>query len=299
MVIICICVVKPKGASLPSKEIFTNCFNSNPDGAGFLYVVDGIVNIEKGFMVFEDFWNRITSINIDKKNTLMGFHFRIKTHGTVSPENTHPFPVSTEMQDLKQLSFQSEKAIIHNGVISKFKGTLYNSDTQEFVTEFLAPLNEGASDWLDNKPLTRLVYNVLESKMAVFTKDGRCKLFGEWTKDNGIYYSNTSYKYDVLALYKVLQNNSKGKIIKNIMPCKDQNIYLLSKKDYTNKIYGNDILRIAKDCLVSIDTQQNVYVYDSKDGIYKKRQDLIVISKYTKVPLKFMPLYSEYEYVDM
>ena len=56
----CIIVAKEKGQKLPSKDILKTCFNNNDDGAGFMYVQDGKVIIDKGYMDFKSFYKRVT-----------------------------------------------------------------------------------------------------------------------------------------------------------------------------------------------------------------------------------------------
>ena len=51
----CIAVYKPIGQKMPSKKIFSNCFSSNDDGAGFMFPYNGKVHYEKGFMSYKSF----------------------------------------------------------------------------------------------------------------------------------------------------------------------------------------------------------------------------------------------------
>ena len=60
----CIIVAKKKGLELPTKEILENCFTANDDGAGISWNTDnGTVIIEKGFMTFNEFYNRLLEID--------------------------------------------------------------------------------------------------------------------------------------------------------------------------------------------------------------------------------------------
>lgn len=200
---------------MPTMETFKQCFTRNRDGAGVTWLENGQFHIAKGFMKFEDFKEFIERLQaqIDTKNTLMGFHFRIKTHGALSKENTHPFPLSTKMEDLKKTEFVTDgKVAIHNGIISKFNGTIQNSDTQEFIAEFLTPLNDGCPNWEQNEKLVKLVEKMLGSKMCVFNTDGTYKLLGSgWIEDSGIHYSNSSYKpYTYSTTYNGSRYNSYG-----------------------------------------------------------------------------------------
>ena len=43
----CIAIGKPIGVDVPNDEILTNCFNNNPDGAGFAFNYNNEVVIKK------------------------------------------------------------------------------------------------------------------------------------------------------------------------------------------------------------------------------------------------------------
>ena len=45
----CVICYKPKGIAFPEERILQNCFDNNPDGAGFMWPENGKVHIRKGF----------------------------------------------------------------------------------------------------------------------------------------------------------------------------------------------------------------------------------------------------------
>ena len=51
----CIIIAKEKYGRLPSEKELKNCFTNNSDGAGFMYVKNGKVVIDKGYMKYEAF----------------------------------------------------------------------------------------------------------------------------------------------------------------------------------------------------------------------------------------------------
>ena len=75
----CVIVNKNRGIELPRKELLENCFSNNSDGAGMMYNLNGKVYIEKGFMKFDEFYNRL--MELDKKisppRNEMGFDYAI------------------------------------------------------------------------------------------------------------------------------------------------------------------------------------------------------------------------------
>ena len=59
----CIIINKPKGIEMPSKEILRNCFTRNSDGAGLMYALNGKVQIHKGFMTFDKFYEYLNKLD--------------------------------------------------------------------------------------------------------------------------------------------------------------------------------------------------------------------------------------------
>ena len=192
----CIIVSKEKNKNIPSKNILKNCFNANSDGAGFMYVYNNRVIIEKGFFTFDEFYNRLMevdkSLNLYKKSLVM--HFRIGTSGGFSEGVCHPFPVSDNINDLQKTQVSCKLAMVHNGIISNFVyGKL--SDTQNFVKDFVYPVYKINSNFLNNKSAIDLLYKQSgATKLCFLDKNDNITYVGEFITDQGIKYSNTTYK---------------------------------------------------------------------------------------------------------
>lgn len=186
----CIAIVKPCGVEMPTKDILQTCWNNNPDGAGFCYNDGKKVVIHKGYMKFNDFYKELTACSklYDLRTKDVAIHFRISTSGGVKPQNTHPFCVSTHMKNLTQLYCKCNSAFLHNGIISGY-GTKDYSDTMEYVTNVIANIK----DLEHSRELINNLAAEKNSRFAVLTHDNFI-LGGDWTKDGGIYYSNTTYK---------------------------------------------------------------------------------------------------------
>lgn len=181
----CIAIYKPENKTIP-QSVLQTCFNANPDGAGFLYSKDKELHLEKGFFTFNDFYEAYKQ----HENEQAVIHFRIKTHGNINTENCHPFLVN------KSLGF------IHNGIISGF-GSKDNSDTYHFNDELLKPLIGKYGNKIINDPIVKdLVEDRIGySKLVFLDRHGNHNIFNEhkgvW--DDGIWYSNTSYKPVIYA----------------------------------------------------------------------------------------------------
>lgn len=195
----CIAVYKPVGQKMPNKDILKKCFENNDDGAGFMYCANGRVEIQKGFMSFNAFYKALrktVSLN-PEQTTPYVLHFRISTQGGKRADCTHPFPLSNNMKDLRKLKTHTNIGIAHNGIISLTsdytkKKVDYN-DTMVFIKEYLMLIIKNSNYYKDKNTL-KLIEKLTTSKLAILNADGHCQLVGTWECDNGIFYSNDSYK---------------------------------------------------------------------------------------------------------
>lgn len=208
----CIIIVKPENEKLPAKSIIENCFDSNPDGAGFMYADNGQVHISKGFMKLKTFYQALGNIDLSLPMVL---HFRIATAGGISQHNCHPFPLSNDVHSLKALNIDSDIGIAHNGIIN-IKEETKLSDTQTYIKNILYPLR----DQIDLEPFQNMIsLSANSSKFAIMKNSGSIILLGDFTKDNGIYYSNSSYKEQSFkSYYKTLWDYDKDYCYGNYLP---------------------------------------------------------------------------------
>lgn len=191
----CIIAAKAAGVPMPSRDTIKTMWEGNSDGAGLMYVEKGQVHIEKGFMKYKDFTKVLDRLEkrLDLAATPVVLHFRITTHGGTKPENCHPFPITDNVGALKKLTINSDLGVAHNGIIpiTPRKGI---SDTMEYIASQLAPLKKAMPRFYENKWAMLLVKNAIESRMAFLTKEGKLYTIGDFVEDEGILYSNTSYR---------------------------------------------------------------------------------------------------------
>ena len=176
----CIAIYKPEGKVI-SKETLQECYRSNPDGAGFMFAENKRLHIEKGFFSFDSFYEAYKH----HENKQAVLHFRIKTHGKIDTTNCHPFAVNGSL------------AFVHNGIINGFGDTTH-SDTIGFNHGVLQPLvNKWGNLALFQDPIVELIESRIGySKLIFLDRHGNHNILneakGDW--DNGIWYSNNSYK---------------------------------------------------------------------------------------------------------
>ncbi len=192
----CIIAAKPAGTPMPAATTIENMWARNHDGAGFMYAHGGTVHIEKGFMKLADFNAALARVGrtVDLDDVSVVMHFRIATHGAVIPANTHPFPVTTSVGTLQKLKCDTTLGVAHNGIISSVTPRKGISDTMEYIVSQLGPLYKGAPTFYENAHLMQMIDNAVESKLALLTSKGTIHTIGKFEIDDGIMYSNTSYK---------------------------------------------------------------------------------------------------------
>lgn len=276
----CIIAAKPAGVEMPSDDTMRNMWTNNPDGAGIMYAVNGLVHIEKGFMKYEEFETAIKKLerryNTKKMSIVM--HFRIKTHGEINKECCHPFPVTRSTAMLKKTRVTTKLGIAHNGIITSVIPRKGLSDTMEYVATQLAQLYSAMPQFYKNADALELVENAIDSKMAMLTSKGEIVLIGDFKEQDGIKYSNDSYsgkRYGILTSYyggyetygsgsgmgnwktQYGFNEEYGYVrkVKRLMWCE----HLPEGWFISNYLHKSD--DFCEDDL-AIDNQGNVYVYD-------------------------------------
>lgn len=210
----CIAIGKPIGVKMPSKEILKRCWDSNDDGAGFAFAYNDVVYIKKGYMTFDSFWNELSKVNerynLDNLGVLL--HFRIATHGGVIPSMTHPFPIVGDNGILSKLEYQSEYAVVHNGIISltgaDARKETAMSDTAVFIRDYLTLIAQNRQ-WFRRKSNIELIEKLIDSKMAILNLRGEIIHTSGFVEDNGVLYSNESYK--TLRIRTCSYNNSANR----------------------------------------------------------------------------------------
>lgn len=202
----CVIAYVPKNINVDMGEA-KNCFLHNNDGAGIMYQTPTGVHIVKGLMKLDEFLDELRKI---PKGVDVVYHCRIATHGKVSKECTHPFPISAKMQDLKRLTMDADAGYAHNGILYDFapKGGIgaSHSDSMQFGVDILAPLYSMGVD-LHNPIIDRLISGVAGSSRLAIMDKNEVTLIGSWkSSKSGIMYSNDSYEDYDTRWYKTYTN---------------------------------------------------------------------------------------------
>lgn len=185
----CVAIYKPKRVNLPSLEILKQCWDANPDGAGFALLTGGerAIEIHKGYMTWKQFVAAYEKYRLAEFTGDMLLHFRIATHGGVSPGNTHPFSLTKDVKLLQHTNVRTNYALVHNGMLPiEPEGDI--SDTMEFCRR-LAPFYQNIPAALE------LIEGMAgNNKIAVMTRE-KVHLFGAWETRDGVYFSNLLWNW--------------------------------------------------------------------------------------------------------
>lgn len=181
----CIALHKKAGITLP-RQTYLNCFNSNQDGAGFAYALDGKIHVQKGFFDFDEFYREF--IKHEQHDAIV--HFRIGTAGPNDVFNCHPWAVIDCYRGF-------EFAIIHNGILS-YPHSTEKSDTGHFVDEVFGPILQRDPWFLDSKPGIYLLEEKLGhgNKMVVLRSDGKVYVLNRdnGIESDGVWFSNYGFR---------------------------------------------------------------------------------------------------------
>lgn len=197
----CVIAVKQIGVDMPKEQRLKEMWDRNKDGAGFMYhdPVDNSVKISKGYMHFDDFKNALNDVSnkFSLKDIPMIMHFRITTHGGTSPENTHPFPVTSNVRHLQALDLKTNLGVAHNGVINSVGTEAKLSDTQIYIRDVLTAFRGLSGENFLHTHAKIIDSTIGASKLAFLDNSGVITTFGtflESSDKDGLKYSNLHFE---------------------------------------------------------------------------------------------------------
>ena len=276
----CVICVKEKDVLFPSKQTLENCFYNNDDGAGFMYAHKGKVHIKKGLMTFDEFYEALSLVREKTgDNTAYVMHFRISTQG-FNKECTHPFPLSSKMDNLKKLNGACTIGIAHNGILKLTSdGSHDYSDTMKFITDFLSLIIDSKKFYNDPKKL-KLIERLSENnRLAILDNDSHITMTGKgWVHDkDGCYYSNNSYRYKT-QVYSATSYNKNNWAHNNWFEDSyygtswDKNRAKYTASPNVRTAYKNNVKTTAdksrSNDVGSLKDEHNWEVYSNHDGSY-------------------------------
>lgn len=196
----CVIIAKNKESRLPTITELKNCFTYNSDGAGFMYIDNNKVIIDKGYMNWENFKNKYDEL-CEKYNDFINkslvIHCRITTDGSTNPKNCHPFALSDSIGKMQKTKTTATVGVAHNGIISDYRPKQTDkrdvSDTILFIEKYLAPIQKEFKEFYKNQAFLDGIELITNSKFAFLDSDDILTVCGNFIDENGLLFSNSSY----------------------------------------------------------------------------------------------------------
>ena len=165
----CVIIIKPAGAEMPSRRELETACRLNPDGCGFV----SESRFFKG-LSFESFYARLRQVP-DGEGCII--HLRYATNGSLRRANCHPFRCG-------------DVYFAHNGVLG-IRPEGDRTDSETAFRNILMPIIENYG--LKSKETARAVNAIIGGSRFAFMQDRDIVTFGDFTEHEGRYYSNTRH----------------------------------------------------------------------------------------------------------
>ena len=191
----CIICVSPQGTPQPSTRQIKAMFARNPHGAGYMVARGGRVEIHKGFMLLPDLLQQLAREAFTPDDAVV-YHFRVSTQAGIKPAMTHPFPLTSSLENCEKLDLLCSCGVAHNGIIRMTStGNRQYSDTALFITRYMTRLIRSPKD-LKDPAVLELLEELTGSRLAIMDKTGYVATVGHFIReDNGCLFSNPSYQH--------------------------------------------------------------------------------------------------------
>jgi hypothetical protein len=181
----CIAILNTPNVTFP-KDLISNCWDNNGDGAGLIYTNAGTLYTFKELHSVDKFYTHYADVRKRFPKSKIVLHFRISTSGGVNVDNCHPFNVHKDL------------AFVHNGIISDLNGIdPKKSDTNLFNERILQKL---PVSFEHNEAIIKLVEEYIGSSKLIFLNAKNEAVIvnedlgQEDSKYPNCWFSNSTYK---------------------------------------------------------------------------------------------------------
>lgn len=167
----CVIIAVPAGQPLPPLSELRAAFATNPHGAGFVTKSSHYKSLH-----FGTFYRHLSERDINEACII---HFRYATHGSKSVKNCHPF-------------YKGGVWFAHNGVLP-YPSINDRTDSWLYFNNVVWPaMKKYGYGSLEVGVELNLMAHRHHSRFATL-KNGEMRLYGDFTKRNGCYYSNLNH----------------------------------------------------------------------------------------------------------
>jgi hypothetical protein len=176
----CIIAIKKKSAQFPKVETIKKMCDNNPDGFAIVYHIKGKGVKSMRSLNSDDVYKLYRQLlRYSHKNVSFFMHARVKTHGTINANNCHGWH-----------SDECKMYFAHNGILSvKNRGDMTDSET--FFRDIFTPAYL-VGGW--NAAKLTIDACIGTSKFVFMDDNGAIEHFGQYIEDEGMLYSNSTYK---------------------------------------------------------------------------------------------------------
>lgn len=267
----CTFLGKKAGMEMVSREERKLMWDTNSDGGGVMWAVDGKVHWAKGFMTFDEFEKFLMALDCKYglKELPMVLHYRITTTKSKRPAQTHPHKITTVKEEILKLRGTDDVVFCHNGSMNSFYD--YNkklSDTQNFSLEVLGKMRMVDSEFYKKKFYIDWIESLTQSeadnynRFIFLDKNGDLFTAGDITEENGYIYANLNHRVFMdytTSYYKDLEPTLLMKL--NQFSCG-----MFSVKDILKVVHSSGhVLDV-----ISKNKNADVYAIDCEGRVYKK-----------------------------
>lgn len=169
----CVIIYKPAGVAMPAKDILARAAAINPDGAG-LMTARGVIHAAP-----EDMSSFIDLLGCVPTDEAAAIHFRWATHGQAQLSNCHPFSYG-------------RLVLMHNGIIGNQTASEARACARRNMTDSEVFLQRHYAELKDINGAAFDATARAGGRFAILDRaDGRIHLFGQFTRFDGCYFSNT------------------------------------------------------------------------------------------------------------
>lgn len=201
----CIIFVKPAGVDVPDHlhDTINKMIRGNRDGNGFGIRRDKAIRFDRGLYSSIEIMKRIEDIGLKSSDDFI-FHARIRTQGSVSLKNCHPFPLvlqnwKNNMNISRVNEWSQVPLLAHNGGFRNFnadrKEDVDASDTYLFARDFISFFDLMSNPEGHATILSYLKIYSTWSKVALLHPRTGIHMFGDFIKGamDECYYSHSGY----------------------------------------------------------------------------------------------------------
>lgn len=183
----CVIAIKKRNVEFPKVETIKQMCDNNPDGFALVYNVEGKGTKSMRSLKSEDLYKeyrKLLRYSSDKVSFFI--HARIKTHGTININNCHGW-----------YSKECKLYFAHNGILS-VKNRDDMTDSETFLRDLFTPAFIFGGWDAAEKAINAVIST---SKFVFMDNQGEIHHYGQYITDNGMLYSNNTYKEERRGSY--------------------------------------------------------------------------------------------------